>query len=185
MDDDLLADLVATDLRRNLEARAPNVRDVYGVCLWSDDLYGTFLVSLATEAEFERQRRFPAYASQPDEILFAPGGMRWSVGNWHKFPDDEFVTEETEAALEPIVSRMRDDTLTFAEIEAGSARWQELTFAAFELAQPLDLLPCTEDAIAFVAIDEMNVEEQLELMSRTVPASRMQPIFPQWRRPGD
>jgi len=181
MDNDLLADLVATDLRRNLEVRAPNVRDVYGVCLWSDDLYGSFLVSLGTEAEFERQRRLPAYASQPDQILFAPGGVRWSVGDWHRFPDDEFVTAETEAALEPLISRLRDDTLSDAELEAECARWRELTFAVFDLAQPLDLLPCTEDAIAFVAIDEMNVEEQLDLMSRTVPAARMQATFPQWR----
>jgi hypothetical protein len=180
MDDDL-AELVAADLRRNLEVRAPNVRDVYGVCLWSDDLYGSFLVSLGTEAEFERQRRFPAYAAQPDEVLFAPDGLRWSVGDWHRFPDDEFVTEETEAALEPLILRLRDDTLSDAELGAECARWRELTFAVFDLAQPLDLLPCTEDAIAFVAFDEMNVEEQLDVMSRTVPASRMQARFPHWR----
>jgi hypothetical protein len=185
MDDDGLAALVATDLRRNLEARAPNVRDVYGFCLWADDLYGDFLASFATEAWFARERRLPAYASAPDEVLFAAGGMRWSVGDWHRFPDDDFMTEETKAALEPLVSRLRDDTLTGAELEAGCARLRELAFAVFELAQPLDLLPCTEDAIAFVAFAEMSVEQQVEVMSRTVPASRLQATFPEWRGLGD
>ena len=183
--DEALAALVATDLRRNLEARAPNARDVYGFSLWADDIEGDFLASFATEAEFERQRRFPAYASRPVEVLFAPGGLRWSVGDWLKFPDDDFMTEETKRALKPLVSRLTDDTLTDAELEAACARWRELAFAVFELAQPLEVLPCTDDAIAFVTFPDRTVEEQLEVMSRTVPASRLQATFPDWRRLGD
>jgi hypothetical protein len=178
MDEDLAA-LVATDLRQNLEARAPTVRDVYGFCLWSDDVYGSFLASFATEEEFERKRRLPAYASAPDRDLFAADGLRWSVGDWHKFPDDDFVTDRSQAALAPLVSRMTDDTLPEAELDAAFARWRELTLRVFELARPLELLPCTDDAIGFVGFGDSSVEEQLEWMTRTVPVSRLQGMFPE------
>jgi hypothetical protein len=181
VDDDHLAALVAADLRQNLRARAPQVRDVYGICLWSDDVYGDFLISFACEDDFEQKRQIPAYAAQPEEALRAPSGIRWSVGDWHTFPDDDFVTPETKAALAPLISRLQDVTLPEEELAAESERWRELTFAVFDLAQPLDLLPCTDDAIAFIGFDELTVDQQLELMSRTVPAERLQAIFPQWR----
>lgn len=183
MDEDLAA-LVATDLRRNLEARAPNLRGVYGFCLWSDDVYGSFLASLATEDEFERKRRFPAYASAPDRALFAADGLRWSVGDWHRFPDDDFVTERTQAALAPLVARMTDDSLPEEELDAAFARWRELTLQVFELARPLELLPCTDDAIGFVGFGDSTVEEQLDWMTRTVPMSRLQQLFPDLPGPG-
>ena len=179
MDDDVLARLVATDLRRNLLARAPHVRDVYAFCLWVDDFNGYFLGSFATEAEFERHRRAPHYASKPDEVLRGPGGIRWSVGYWHKFPDDDFVTDETTAALEDL-NPSRDDTLDEAATEAQCARFRELAFSVFELARPLDLLPCTSGAIAYVQFAGTTTEEQLEVMARTVPASRLEAAFPGW-----
>jgi hypothetical protein len=180
VDDDLLASLVETDLRRNLEERAPNVRDVYGVCLWTDDWNGDFLVSLATESSFRHQQQLPAYASTPDEVLSGPAGIRWSVGDWHQFPDDVFLTDETKAALEPLASRMRD-TLDEAVLEAHAARWREIAFAALELAQPLDVLPRTDSAIAFVTFNESTIVEQAEAMLRTIPASRFHATFPAWR----
>ncbi len=85
--DERLAAMVARDLSRNLEARAPDVRDVYGVCLWTDDAYGDFLISLATEPWFERRSQLPPYDAWPEEKLHAPKGLRWSVGDWLQFPD--------------------------------------------------------------------------------------------------
>ena len=182
MDDHALARLVAIDLRRHLRALAANVRDVYGVCLWVDDVYGTFLASVATEAWFEHQRHLPAYASKSQTALSSLVGLRWSLGDWHQFPDDDFITGETRAALEPLVARLTDDTLGYAVLEAESARWREIAFAVIELARPLDVLPCTDNAIAFVAFTEMTVEEQVEVMLRTVPADRFRAVFPDRQR---
>jgi hypothetical protein len=185
MDDDVLASLVAMDLQQNLRDRAASVCDVYGVCLWVDDVYGSFLASFATEAWFERQRRLPEYASAPDRALSAPVGPRWSLADWYRFPDDDFVTPATRAALQPLISRLTDDTLPDDVLEAESARCRELAFIALELARPLDVLPCTDDAIAFVAFTEMTLEEQVQVMRRTVPPDRFQAVFPGWRDSGD
>ncbi len=80
-----LAELLAQDLRDNLRGRAPGLSDVYGFCLWTDYLEGDFLASVATEAQFERERGLPGNASQP-ELLLGATGPRWNVGNWLAFP---------------------------------------------------------------------------------------------------
>jgi len=179
-----LVELVTTDLRSNLEERASRLSDVYGFCLWTDDINGDFLASLATEGEFERLRRLPGYASQPDEVLFGADGLRWNVGDWHKFPDDDFMTDKTKAALEPLAAELVDDTVGQVQLEAAGRRWRDIAFNVFELVQPLDLLPCSENAIAFVEFADTTVEERLEVMSRTVPASRMQVLSSEWRTHG-
>jgi hypothetical protein len=179
-----LAELVATDLRSNLRERARGLSDVYGFCLWSDDIEGDFLASVATEEEFERVRGLPGSASQPDELLFGADGLRWNVGNWHKFPDDDFMTDKTKAALAPLAARLVDDSLAESEPLAANALWRDIAFDVFELVQPLGLLPCAEGAIAFVQFADATVEERLDVMSRTVPASRMQELSAEWRTRG-
>jgi hypothetical protein len=179
-----LAEMVTTDLRSNLRERASRLSDVYGLCLWTDDINGDFLASLATEGEFERLRRLPGYASQPDELVFGAEGLRWNVGDWHKFPDDDFMTDKTKAALAPLAARLVDDTLAEEELESASAQWRDIAFDVLERVQPLDLLPCTEGAIAFVEFADTTVEERLEVMSRTVPASRIQALSSEWRTYG-
>jgi hypothetical protein len=179
-----LAELVATDLRSNLRDRASGLSDVYGFCLWTDDINGDFLASVATEEEFERLRGLPGYASQPDELLFGAKGLRWNVGDWHKFPDDDFMTDKTKGALQPLAARLVDDSLAERELLAAGARWRDIAFDVFGLVQPLDLLPCAEGAIAFVEFADARVEERLDVMSRTVPASRMQALSAEWRTHG-
>jgi hypothetical protein len=179
-----LAELVATDLRSNLRERARGLSDVYGVCLWTDDIEGDFLASVATEEEFEQLRGLPGNASQPDELLFGATGLRWNVGYWLKFPDDDFMTDKTKAALQPLAARLVDDSLAERELLAASARWRDIAFDVFGLVQPLDLLPCAEGAIAFVEFADARVEERLDVMSRTVPASRMQELSAEWRTHG-
>lgn len=179
MDDLSLVELVATDLRNNLQERASRLSDVYGFCLWTDDIEGEFLASLATEAEFERLRRLPAYASLPD--LLGADGPRWNVGDWHKFPDDDFTTDKTKAALAPLAAQLMDDTLAEEQLEAAGRRWRQIAFSVFEQLQPLDLLPRSENAIAFVEFADSTVEERLKVMSRTVPAPRMQELASEWR----
>jgi hypothetical protein len=184
MDDLGLVQMVARDLRSNLEERASRLSDVYGFCLWTDDINGGFLASLATEGEFERLRGLPGYATQPDAVLFGADGLRWNVGDWHKFPDDDFMTDKTRTALEPLAAELVDDTLGEEHQVAVGRRWRDIAFSVFELVQPLDLLPCSDDAIAFVEFADATVEERLEVMSRTVPASRMQVLSSQWRAHG-
>jgi hypothetical protein len=100
------------------------------------------------------------------------------------FPDDDFMTDKTKGALEPLAARLVDDSLAETELLAASARWRDIAFDVFELVQPLDLLPCAEGAIAFVEFADARVEERLDVMSRTVPASRMQALSAEWRTHG-
>jgi hypothetical protein len=181
-DDQVLAELLAADARRNLEGRAARLRDVYAVTLFTEEIGGYFLLTVATEDEYARQRQFPAYASKPDEVLSRSDGLRWSVGDWHRFPDDEFVSEATTRAFEPLLLRLQSAE-DEDEFEALCRRWFDITTEALRLARPLDLLPCTEDAIAFVSLPGMGAQENVTFMARTVPVARLEALFPEWERP--
>lgn len=178
MKDRHLAEQVATDLRRNLEERAATVRDVYGLCLWADDVEGDFLVSFATESDFDRLRQLPAYASRPVGELAAPDGIRWNVGDWHKFPDDDLLSDATREALAPLAARLTDDSRSVLAMRLAARRWRRIAFAAFDLARPLDLVPHTDDAIAFVGFPDLTVKQQLAVMRRTVPRKQLAAVFP-------
>ena len=182
MDDDELAAMVARDLRSNLERRAEQEWDVYGVGLWAGDDYGYFLISLGTGELAERLAALPAYTGPNAAKLDGPAGDRWNIGDWHRFPDDEFLTSETTAALRPLASRLSDDDLDLEVVVAEAARWREIGFKALEAARPLDVLPTTEDAIAFVACPDITTVEQAVMMQRTVPPGQFHAVFPEWRR---
>ncbi len=94
------------------------------------------------------------------------------------------MTDQTKAALRPLADRLLDDAYTEAELTTAGAQWRDLAFEVFELVQPLDLLPCTKGAIAFVEFVDAAVEERLDVMSRTVAASRMEELSAQWRSIG-
>ena len=174
--------MVARDLRTNLERRAEHVWDVYGVGLWAGDDYGDFLISLGTGELAERVAALPAYAGPNADKLNGAAGVRWNIGDWHRFPDDEFLTSETTAALKPLASRLSDDALDLEVVVAAATRWREIGFKALEAARPLEVVPTIEDAISFVTCPDITTVEQAVMMQRTVPPSRFHAVFPEWRR---
>jgi hypothetical protein len=182
VDDGELAAVVARDLRRNLERRAEHVGNVYGVGLWAGDDYGDFLISLGIQEHAERLAALPFYAGANAARLDGLAGDLWSIGDWHLFPDDELLTGETTAALQPLASRLSDDDLDLAIVCAEAARWREIGFTALEAARPLEVLQTTEDAIAFVTCPDITTVEQAVMMQRTVPPARFHAVFPDWRR---
>lgn len=176
------ARLVARDVVRRLEARAPSLKDVYGVVLWTDDYYGYFVLSVATESQFDEARRLPAYANQPDEALRAPTGLRWDVGSWMSPDEDDFVAPDTTAALAPFVAELQSDDIDDEALCALSERWVEMASAALAYARPLEHVPTAEDAVAFVQAAGMTPLDTAERMVHSVPADRFHRVFPAWRR---
>lgn len=184
MADDAVVRLLARDLVANLEERAPGLANVYGVALWCDPFTGDFLAGVATEDWYEGQLRLPAYAGKDEADVRRLDGVRWSVGDWHRFPDDDFLSAEAQAAIAPLAP---DNLGTDDEraLEAACERLCDIAYETLRLARPLDHVPTTDDAIAFCSFADSTTAENGLAMLETVPPSTFHRLFPEWRAPAE
>lgn len=168
--DPQLARLVARDLTDYLARRIPELDgQVPAVSFYVE--YNYYAISIATQLDFQRM----------PESYDGPAGLRWRSSEW-SFPADAFLTEETEAALEPVLRLlMSSDPVPENLICALSHQFEELAFRSLEQATPLSMLPPT--SIAWVQLADVDdIYERMSSMLRTNPVDRLRRTFPEWRR---
>ena len=183
MDDDALAGLVARDLVAHLRERSASLTGpVVALSLWTEDLHAQFAVSICTQELYDRLAGVPGSVAQPNHLEGLTATV-WSSAEW-EVSCEEFLTASTTAALAPLSWPMGDegDGLDDEEREAATQRWERLGYRVVEIADPLSVLVTIPSAIAYAEMPSLPTVDQARAMLRTVPASRMHELFPEWVR---
>lgn len=188
-----LASAIAEELTAYVRSQATAVEGpVYAVSLWSYGEYGQLGLNFATERGFDAIRRVPAYGALSEAALAAPSSIRWNSGDWDFGTAEPFCSESTQQRLNVLRdgmdeagSRWVDDPskANCAALARLEGQWVRLANEAMARAEPMALLPCGPDAIAWVEC--ANYTRRVEhAMSMTLSNDRavLRRLFPQWRR---
>jgi len=181
MDDTGLAELVARDLKRHVEARLVDLDGpVYALSLWVENVYGVLGVNIATETSFRSLFGAPAYARLDRQSLYGPAGRRWCSGNWPVIVEN-FLSDETDTALEPMRVLVQEYEHDEADNLEVMRRWAQIGLHAFDLAGPLSMRNTVPEAITFVEFPDSTPVGNAEAMLWAVGAERLHRAIPDWR----
>jgi hypothetical protein len=183
VNDEELARLVGRDFATHLERRAADLDGpVYAVALAAEYEYGQYLATMNSEAFYDRAAGVPGYRNAGRAELSGPTGIRWNTGEWRIYADDDFLSAETQQALDPLSTILKtgDDD---EEWTRAAWRWVEIAFLAIDLGRPLTVLPATTpDAIAFVSFHDEGTPASAAAMQRNIPLDQFHALFPEWRQ---